>query len=380
MNKLLTLVCILAILASCNKKEDKGSFTVNGQLKNAPDQQVYLEQLFFSNQAPEVIDTAEIRDGRFALKGRAKEEGMFRIRLEKEPSGFIFINDVQSLKFEADLKDPSLSGPVFHSKANGILKQFITELNTRSEQMQQASQQANTGNDSAKLAAGQSLQQLSGNYQNYILKFIDTVSDPVVAIFALGYTQQVDQGLLGQSITKLGARFPNHQGVSSVMAQYNSYMAQMKAQQEKAAQQTKRPGVGDQAPDFTMNDPQGKPFSLSQFKGQYVLVDFWASWCGPCRGENPNVVAAYQKFKDKNFTVLGVSLDEDKAGWVKAIEKDKLEWKQISDLKGWNCAAVSLYGFDGIPYNVLLDPNGKIIATELRGEYLHLKLSEVLGK
>ena len=132
------------------------------------------------------------------------------------------------------------------------------------------------------------------------------------------------------------------------------------------------------APDITMNDTEGKPFSLSSLKGKYVLVDFWASWCGPCRGENPNIVEAYNKFKDKNFTILGVSLDEDKDAWLKAIKDDNLTWKQISDLKGWNNAAVPLYGFDAIPYNVLVDPEGKIIATSLRGSTLQLFLAKTL--
>ena len=145
----------------------------------------------------------------------------------------------------------------------------------------------------------------------------------------------------------------------------------------KPAQPVK-PVVGNFAPDFTMNDTEGKPVSLSQYKGQYVLVDFWASWCGPCRGENPNVVAAYKKYKNKNFTVLGVSLDEDKDAWVKAIQKDGLTWKHISDLKGWQSAVVPVYGIEGIPYNVLLDPEGKILATELRDKELDAFLSKTL--
>jgi peroxiredoxin len=166
-------------------------------------------------------------------------------------------------------------------------------------------------------------------------------------------------------VNNLSKRFPTHNGIKSFIALYNAFW------DKKTTQPTNhKPGVGDEAPDFKMMDENGMTFSLKELRGKYVLVDFWASWCGPCRGENPNVVVAYNKFKNKNFTVLGVSLDEKREAWVNAIKEDNLTWKHVSDLKGWESEIVPLYGFDGIPYNVLIDPNGKILATELREEAL----------
>jgi peroxiredoxin len=138
--------------------------------------------------------------------------------------------------------------------------------------------------------------------------------------------------------------------------------------------------VGQKAPDFTLNDPEGKPISLSsKFGPKLLLVDFWASWCGPCRQENPNVVKVYNQFHKKGFDIVGVSLDHEKADWVKAIKDDKLTWTHISDLQYWNSAAAKLYAVYGIPANFLLDEKGTIIGKNLRGDDLYKKVDETLG-
>ncbi|RQO75800.1 hypothetical protein DBR43_05375 [Pedobacter sp. KBW06] len=141
----------------------------------------------------------------------------------------------------------------------------------------------------------------------------------------------------------------------------------------------KRSAIGEPMLDFKQNDTEGKPVQFSAFKGKYVLVDFWASWCGPCRAENPNVLKLYNEYKDKNFTVVGVSLDDKGENWKKAIKDDNMPWTQVSDLKGWKNEVSTYYGIMGIPSTLLIDPQGKIIAKDLRGLALTKKLAELFN-
>lgn len=382
MKKLLVGILMIAGVISCNEKTEKGKFTVTGDLKNAEDQKIFLEELYFSQKDPSVIDTGEIKNGKFTVSGIAPEQGLYRLRFEKKETGYIFINDAEKIGFKADVNDMSLTGPEFITQANNLFKRFILGVDGRQKNLNALSAeidtlQKNKSNDSIVKIKIVELNKQGAAFKNFIVKSIDTASNPVVAMFALGYTRGIDPTELKTIIPNLSKRFAGHNGVATIISQYNELMVK-KDNPATAPAQKGKPTVGSQAPEFSMADVSGKQVALSSFKGKYVLIDFWASWCGPCRAENPNVVASYNKFKNKNFTILGVSLDEDKSKWQDAIKKDNLTWSHISDLKGWNSASVPLFGFDGIPYNVLIDPSGKIIATELRGEELGRKLGEVI--
>jgi peroxiredoxin len=176
----------------------------------------------------------------------------------------------------------------------------------------------------------------------------------------------------------LGSRF---KGDAALVKQFNARQTQL-ASQDAATQQQQSaeagPAVGSVAPSIQAATPDGGSASLASLKGRYVLVDFWASWCGPCRAENPNVVEAFQKFKAKNFTVLGVSLDTDGEKWKRAIADDGLAWTQVSDLQGWESIAARDYSVQSIPTNFLVAPDGKIVARNLRGPALEERLAEIL--
>jgi thiol-disulfide isomerase/thioredoxin len=370
-----TLIAALAIvsLAACRQKGG-GDFTVSGKIQHAPSSRIFLQQIPFDRQQPVVVDSASIAsNGSFSLHALAKEEGLYRVVIENGPD-VLLINDGSDIKVDMDVQHYR-SYEVKGSPASESLHNLFETYRTKDSTLYLAFMEIDSlhkinASDTLVKAAEARRDQKMKAMNAIVTDFINKSQNATATYYAIGMASRtMPQEELLKLATASADKFKTHNG----LAQIKSMLTVQQAPREKTYAL-----LGQQAPEIEMNDIKGSPFKLSSLKGKYVLVDFWASWCAPCRAENPNVVAAYQKYKDKNFTILGVSLDNDKANWETAIKDDKLTWNHISDLKQWESPVVAQYQFDGIPFNVLLDPQGKIIASSLRGETLEKKLEEVL--
>ena len=373
MKKIIFIALVAIISQSCTEKKF-GAFTVSGQIKNANEQKIYLQELSLTEKEPLNLDTATIdKKGNFILRGVGKEEGLYRISTEMGMD-FIIINDNNNIKLIADLND-YIHYKVEGSVASAQLHAFFENYRQQDSAMASCfirldSLQKTNAPDSIVLPCRQERDRRMGDLNALVTNFINKSESPAARIYAIGIASRTLKKEELQQLAKASVnKFPEHSSLKKISTMLS--VAAQPAPSENSLDNT-------EAPDFTLPDPNGKMISLKSFRGKYVLVDFWASWCGPCRQENPTVVAAFNRFKDKNFTVLGVSLDDNKAKWLKAIQDDKLTWTHVSDLKQWESIVVPMYQIQGIPFNVLVDPNGKVIASELRGEDLEKTLSSVL--
>jgi len=381
MKQIFSFVLIAAVVvSSCNATGDPNNFSVSGKISHAPSQNVFLEQIVYDNSAPKVVDSGKLaQDGSYKLKTVSKEQNLYLITIDHKPVS-IFINDNNDIKVSADLNTNFASPYISNSDATKSLYTFLNRFRSSDSSLAATygamdSLSKINPNDSSIVVLQSEGSKVLQSLTAYMKDFIQKSNSPAAIYYVLSVAASknaVRIQELDSLATQASNRFKGHSGLAAM----KTAIAQAETSSNTQSQGVS--WVDKQAPNLTMNDVNGKPVSINDFKGKYVLVDFWASWCGPCRQENPNVVAAYNKYKDKNFEILGVSLDQDKDSWMKAIKNDKLAWKQMSDLKQWESNAVSTYKIQGIPFNVLIDPTGKIVAQELRGPQLEEKLAEVL--
>lgn len=322
------LAGVLAVTAlSCS--EEKKGYTLNGEISDVKEGMIYLKK--YQDKSFIDVDSAVITNGAFTFEGVCSEalaHGLTTFKDSKRPLVFFLENEKMQLKMNESAKELVVTG----SAANDLYAQ----------------------NAPLTRQKGYSIDSL-------------VAAHPASAVTPYFIVKDFAYKLGLEEMKALRAKLDASLNGTEYVGQLDGFIKRMEQVQ-----------VGAVAPDFTLPDVDGNPVALSSLRGKYVLIDFWASWCPDCRKENPNIVAAWNKFKDKNFTILGVSLDRKKEPWLAAIEKDGLAWTHVSDLKDWKSEAAVQYAVRWIPMSFLLDPDGVILAVGLEGEALQQKLEEVL--
>jgi peroxiredoxin len=363
MKKYLIILGLLGSAAMAQQPKAAG-FRVEGHVKGLEENSVVT--LSDANKPTDTLAKATVKGGAFILTGHVAEPNLVILNFNSaQKKSSLFIGN-ETVTIHGDIEN-MVGMDVKGSPSEEDFLSFERMFNPDFTHINQLSQMANAPEYASKKdSIGTAYQLAAVDVQSKVDSFIHQRPNSYVSPFLLIVVNQ-----LSDDIFLLERRYQS----LSPQVQESMYGKFIREQVDNG----KVGAIGTDATDFTQTDTAGKPITLSSYKGKYVLVDFWASWCKPCRMENPNVLAAYERFKAKNFTVLGVSLDRSRDAWIKAIQDDRLEWSQVSDLKFWNNAVAMQYKIQQIPQNFLIDPNGKIIGKNLRGADLDSKLCALLG-
>ena len=361
MKKLFLLAISCVLLFSCTQDP---TYTINGTVEGATDEKVLLQLRGSGKYIP--VDSVNLVDGTFTFTGNVESPELYYLMVDDKRGSMSFFLENSEITIET-YADSLRAGTVTGSATQdefGTYNEGLAKISDERRALYAKYRDAMEAEDEALIEELQEkMKVVSDKQTDYQSNFIKEGKTSIVASYLLNITSyRLSAAELEEAINNFNASMDG-----------TTYVTMLKERLEVVT----KVAIGLPAVDFTQDDPDGNPVTLSDFKGNYVLVDFWAAWCGPCRGENPNVVAMYNKYHDQGFEVFGVSFDKNKEDWLKAIEDDGLVWKQVSDLQYWDNAAGKLYGVRAIPHSVLIDPDGVIIAKNLRGEGLQEKLAEL---